>query len=173
FNRKMVDSKSIRLNMVREPVKLIVSKIPFDSVTISNHPTVDMGKRKVVVDGNFYISKEDANELKVGSQIRLMSLGNVSITKSSVDLEGEFIDDNVKSELPKIQWVPQKGAQKISIIIPGILFINDNFNENSLEITEGYTEDYYSNLKVGDEIQFIRFGYCRKDSATQVIFTHK
>ncbi len=173
FNRKMVDSKSIRLNMVKEPVKLIVSKIPFDSVTISNHPTVDMGKRKVVIDGNFYISKKDANELKVGSQIRLMNLGNVSVTKSSVDLEGEFIDDNVKSELPKIQWVPQKGAQKISIIIPGILFINDNFNENSLEITEGYTEDYYSNLKVGDEIQFIRFGYCRKDSATQVIFTHK
>ncbi|KAG2475318.1 MAG: Glutamate--tRNA ligase [Nitrosopumilales archaeon] len=173
FNRKMVDSKSIRLNMVKEPVKLIVSKIPFDSVTISNHPTVDMGKRKVVIDGNFYISKKDANELKVGSQIRLMNLGNVSITKSSVDLEGEFIDDNVKSELPKIQWVPQKSAQKISIIIPGILFINDNFNENSLEITEGYTEDYYSNLKVGDEIQFIRFGYCRKDSATQVIFTHK
>ena len=28
-------------------------------------------------------------------------------------------------------------------------------------------------LKEGEEIQFIRFGYCRKDSQNQAIFTHK
>ena len=28
-------------------------------------------------------------------------------------------------------------------------------------------------LKEGEEIQFVRFGYCRKDSQNQAIFTHK
>jgi glutamyl-tRNA synthetase len=36
-----------------------------------------------------------------------------------------------------------------------------------------YTEPHYLQLKEGEEIQFVRFGYCRKDSQNQVIFTHK
>ena len=34
-------------------------------------------------------------------------------------------------------------------------------------------EDIYLKLKEGEEIQFVRFGYCRKDSQNQAIFTHK
>jgi len=173
FNRKMIDAKSIRLNMVMDPVTLIVNKIPVKSIQIQNHPTHDMGKRSIEVDGNFFISKEDTKNLRVGSKIRLMHLGNVILTKLSQNFEGEFISDEIKSDIPKVQWVSQKNAQKILVLIPGALFINNNFNENSLDVKEGFTEDYYSKLKVGDEIQFMRFGYCRKDSATQVVFTHK
>ncbi|MFQ6025417.1 MAG: glutamate--tRNA ligase [Nitrosopumilaceae archaeon] len=173
FNRKMVDATSIRLNMVREPVKLIVKKIPFESVEVSNHPTKDMGKRKVEIDENLYISKEDAENLRVGNHIRLMNFGNVSITKTSPNLEAELIGNDVKAGIPKIQWVTQKNSQKIIILVPGTLFLNDSFNENSLQVIEGFVENHFLELKVGDEIQFIRFGYCRKDSATQVIFTHK
>jgi glutamyl-tRNA synthetase len=36
-----------------------------------------------------------------------------------------------------------------------------------------YCEPHYLQIKDGDEIQFIRFGYCRKDSQNQAIFTHK
>ena len=42
-----------------------------------------------------------------------------------------------------------------------------------LEELEVYTEPHYLQLKEGEEIQFVRFGYCRKDSQNQAIFTHK
>ena len=54
-----------------------------------------------------------------------------------------------------------------------IIFIDDEFNEDSLEELDVYTEPHYLQLKEGEEIQFVRFGYCRKDSQNQAIFTHK
>lgn len=72
-----------------------------------------------------------------------------------------------------MQWVSQKNFQKIKIQIPKALFIDDNFNEDSLEEIEVYVEPYYIELKEGSGIQFVRFGYCRKESASMAIFTHK
>ena len=173
FNRKFVDADSIRLFMVNKPKKLTVKKLPFSFVEIPNHPIKDMGKRKINVDENFYISEEDAENIKEGTQIRLLGLGNVAISKINGELEGEFIKDGNITDIQKIQWVSQKNAHIIKILIPKQLFIDDEFNENSLEELEVYTEPHYLQLKDGEEIQFVRFGYCRKDSQNQAIFTHK
>jgi glutamyl-tRNA synthetase len=173
FNRKFVDADSIRLFMVNKPKKLTIKKLPFSFVEIPNHPIKDMGKRKIDLDENFYISGEDAENIKEGTQIRLLGLGNVAISKINGELEGEFIKDGSITDIQKIQWVSQKNAHIIKILIPKQLFIDDKFNENSLEELEVYTEPYYLQLKDGEEIQFVRFGYCRKDSQNQAIFTHK
>jgi len=173
FNRKFVDADSIRLFMVNKPKKLTIKKLPFSFVEIPNHPIRDMGKRKINLDENFYISGEDAENIKEGTQIRLLGLGNVMISKINGELEGEFIKDGNIADIQKIQWVSQKNAHIIKILIPKQLFIDDKFNENSLEELEVYTEPHYLQLKDGEEIQFVRFGYCRKDSQNQAIFTHK
>ena len=173
YNRKFVDTDSIRLFMVSKPKKLTIKKLPFSFVEIPNHPTRDMGKRKINLDENFYISGEDIENIKEGTQIRLLGLGNVVISKINGELEGEFIEEENMVDIQKIQWVPQKDAHVIKILIPKQLFIDDKFNENSLEELEAYTESHYLQLKDGDEIQFVRFGYCRKDSQNQAIFTHK
>ena len=172
FNRKFVDPNSIRLFMVNNAKKLSVRNLPKLSVEIPNHPINDMGKRKIEVDGNFYISGEDAENIEEGKQIRLLGLGNISITKVGTKLEGEFVEGE-PTDIPKIQWVSQKTAHQIKIIIPKVLFNGEEFNEDSLEELEVYTEPHYLQLKEGDEIQFVRFGYCRKDSQNQAIFTHK
>jgi len=172
FNRKFVDPTSIRLFMVSNAKKLTVKNLSMTSVEISNHPVNNMGKRKIEVDGNFFIPGEDAQNIKEGMQIRLLGLGNISITKSGIELEGEFIEGE-PTNIPKIQWVSQKTAHQIKMIIPKALFIDDKFNENSLEELDVYTEPHYLQLKEGEEIQFVRFGYCRKDSQNQAIFTHK
>ena len=52
-----------------------------------------MGKRKIDVDGNFYISGEDAQNTKEGERIRLLGLGNVLITKQGEEIEGEYVKD--------------------------------------------------------------------------------
>jgi glutamyl-tRNA synthetase len=173
FNRKFVDADSIRLFMVNNAKKLTVRNLPISSVEISNHPINDMGKRKIEIDENFYISGDDAQDIKEGTEIRLLGLGNVSITKSGIELEGEFVKDGETANITKIQWVPQKTAHEIKMIIPKALFNGDEFNEDSLEELDVYTEPYYLQLKEGEEIQFVRFGYCRKDSQNQAIFTHK
>lgn len=173
FNRKFVDASSIRLFMVSNAKKLSIKNLPMSSVEIPNHPVNDMGKRKIEVDENFYISGDDAQNIKEGTQIRLLGLGNVSIIKDGAELVGEFVVEGDTSKIPKIQWVPQKTAHEIKMIIPRVLFSGEEFNEESLGELDVYTEPHYLQLKEGEEIQFVRFGYCRKDSQNQAIFTHK
>ena len=169
FNRKFVDSDSIRLFMVSKAKKLTVKKLPFSFVEIPNHPVKDMGKRKIEV----YISGEDADSIKENSTIRLLGLGNIIIKKTGDVFEGEFVGDGDSSNLLKIQWVSQKNSHQIKLLIPKELFIEEEFNEDSLEELDVHTEPHYLQLKEGEEIQFVRFGYCRKDSQNQAIFTHK
>jgi glutamyl-tRNA synthetase len=173
FNRKFVDADSIRLFMVSNAKKLTVRNLPISHVEIPNHPINDMGKRKIEIDENFYISGDDAQSIKEGTQIRLLGLGNINITKAGIDFEGEFVENGETNDIAKIQWVPQKTAHEIKMIIPKTLFNGDEFNEDSLEELDVYTEPHYLQLKEGEEIQFVRFGYCRKDSQNQAIFTHK
>ena len=173
FNRKEIDSSSIRLYLVKNPRKLFINNLPFSKLELPNHPTIDMGKRVVDVDGNVYLSSEDTTTISQGDHLRLMGLGNVKITKVENDMIGDFVGDDVKVDYPKIQWIPQKNSQNLKILIPKQLFNGEEFNENSLEELEVYTEPHYLELKDGAEIQFVRFGYCRKDSTSQAIYTHK
>ncbi len=173
FNRKLVDAKSRRMFMVSDAKKLTVTKLAISSVEIPNHPINDLGKRTIKVDGNFYISGEDVQNIKEGTQIRLLGLGNILVNKIDTELEGEFVEGENETNIPKIQWVAQNTAHKIKMIIPKMLFNGEEFNDESLEELEIYTESDYLKLKEGEEIQFVRFGYCRKDSQNQAIFTHK
>lgn len=173
FNRKIIDAISIRLFMVTEPVKLVVKNNKVTYVELTNHPQKNIGKRKVEVDGVFYVSGNDVKDLKVGDQLRLIELYNVKITKIGSNIEAEYSGDDFKAELPKIQWITQKSSTKINILIPKTLFVNEKFNDDSLETIQAFTEKYYLELNEGAEIQFVRFGYCRKDSAIQAIYTHK
>ena len=173
FNRKIVDGNSIRLYMVKNPKKLVVKKLPSSVIELPNHPTKDLGKRKVEIDENLYISSEDSTNLNSGSNVRLMGLGNITITKSNHELEGEYVGDDMDVDYSKIQWIPQKNAHELKILIPKQLFIDEEFNEDSLEEAMVWTEPHFLELPEGAEIQFVRFGYCRKDSQNQAIFTHK
>ncbi len=84
----------------------------------------------------------------------------------------DVIDLNVGDQL-RLMGLGNVKITKLKILIPQQLFIDDKFNEGSLEEIDAYTEPHYLELKDGTEIQFIRFGYCRKDSANQAIYTHK
>jgi glutamyl-tRNA synthetase len=171
LNRKIVDADSIRLHMVRNPLKIKISGMP-SAITLPNHPTKDIGTREIILDENMYVESEDIKNLKEGDELRLMGLGNVQITKTE-PLEGKYAGEELKQNIPKVQWVVQKDAQKIKILIPSQLFIGEKFNEKSLEEVDVFVEPYYSQLREGKEIQFVRFGYCRKDSVLQAIYTHK
>ena len=173
FNRKFVDADSIRLFMVSKPKKLTIKKLPMSFVEIPNHPVRDIGTRKIEIDENFLIGGDDVANIKEGMQIRLLGLGNILINRTDPVLEGEFVEEGETTNISKIQWVAEKNANQIKLLIPKQLFIEEEFNEDSLEELDVYTEPQYAQLREGEEIQFVRFGYCRKDSQNQAIFTHK
>ncbi len=171
FNRKIIDSDSIRLHMVKNPASIKVRGLP-KTVTMQNHPTKDMGSRTIELDEGFYVEQDDLKNTKEGDQLRLIGLGNVRLTKQQPH-EAEYAGDELTPNIAKIHWVVQKTAQKIKILIPSQLFFGEQFNEKSLEEINVFSEPYYLELKEGKEVQFVRFGYCRKDSMLQAIYTHK
>ena len=173
FNRKIVDENSIRLFMVKDPTTLTIRNLPNSTVELPNHPSNKMGTRKVMVEDSVFLSSDDVKSLKIGDQLRLMGLGNVKITSINSEITGEFTGDERNVNFMKLQWVSQKNAHELKILIPQRLFVDDKFNEESLEKINVYVEPHYLELKNGEEIQFVRFGYCRKDSSKQAIFTHK
>ncbi len=173
FNRKIVDGNSIRLFMVKDPKTLTIRNLPNSTVELPNHPSNKMGTRKVMVEDSVFLSSDDVKSLKIGDQLRLMGLGNVKITSVNSEITGEFTGDERDVNFMKLQWVSQKNAHELKILIPQRLFVDDKFNEESLEEIHVYVEPHYLELRNGEEIQFVRFGYCRKDSSKQAIFTHK
>lgn len=173
FNRKIVDGESVRLHMVKNPEVIKITGLPSGTITMHNHPTKDMGSRTVELGEEFLVEQEDLQNFKVGEEVRFMGLGNVEITKTGETAEGRYAGDELKQSIPKVHWVAEHTAQRIKILVPSQLFFGDEFNEKSLEELNVFTEPYYLELKEGKEIQFVRFGYCRKDSSLQAIYTHK
>ncbi|MGH9909342.1 MAG: glutamate--tRNA ligase, partial [Nitrososphaerales archaeon] len=172
INRKMIDPSSIRLFFVTKPFLLQVKNAPPRKVKIKNHPDTDMGVREVSVGSTFYIGGDDVKKMKEGSEVRLIDLYNVKIDSVGDQVIGTYDSDEIRN-IPKIQWVSQSDAVKMTVMVPRTLYIGEEYNPDSLEVVEGYAESYVSKLKPDDRVQFVRFGFCRIDSANVAILTHK
>ncbi|MDQ6723866.1 MAG: glutamate--tRNA ligase [Thermoproteota archaeon] len=186
FNRKILDSTSLRLFFVNDPVEVHLDKVDFDFVAIKNHPTLEMGKRKIQVEKIIYISNDDAIKLKIGDTVRLMDLCNIEIM--NIDISNENENENEKGKKPiiaknigneifhdvqKIQWVSKSDSMEFKIIKPLPLYKGDIYNENNLIIDRGLSESFVSTLKIGTGIQFVRYGFCRIDDDSTAVFTHR
>ncbi|MGD1834365.1 MAG: glutamate--tRNA ligase, partial [Nitrososphaeraceae archaeon] len=60
FNRKIIDKKCKRLFFIQDPVKVTISKSKNKEIIVKNHPSEDIGTRKIFVDNTVYISNNDA-----------------------------------------------------------------------------------------------------------------
>ena len=173
FNRRVIDPESSRLHMVTEPRVLHVRGLPPEPVELANHPSADAGTRRVDLgQGGLLLAGADADALEDGGLVRLIGLGNVRIDSADSPILGEYVGDGME-ECPKVQWVPKDGACRIRILAPGPLFVGGAFNEGSLEEAEALVEPRFQELEDGSEVQFVRFGYCRKESRHMAILTHR
>lgn len=177
FNRKIVDGDSIRLFFVNNPCKLVVNNGIKGKVVLKNHPNNHaLGSREIRVNDIFYISEEDFCKAKQGDEIRLMELYNIMVEKVDSEekiLTARMTDNNIRQDIPKIQWVSGMEYVVFNIIVPGILFENEKFNENSLTVLNGFCESHINLLKPDDRIQFVRMGFCKLDDSKTAIMTHK
>lgn len=179
-NRKRLDPVAQRFNFVREPVKVIVENPPatLKEVKVHRHPgNEELGTRIVKVTNEFYIPGKDAEALKEGEVFRLKDVYNVKLTGRQQKggnrvLTAEFHSTELIADSKKIQWVPAQpdGYLPATLLTPGELFINDQFNPESLKTEKGYVEAGVKELKVGDVVQFLRVGFVRLDDAQRQVY---
>jgi len=176
FNRKIIDSHSKRLLFVNVPFKITIKNSEPKEAIFKNHPSLEMGSRKIKVKNIVFISNLDVQKLNIGMEIRLIDLYNIKISCIDRDKKegvAEYTDDIIKENIQKIQWVSEQDSINYKILKPNKLFIEDKFNSNSLEILDGFAESFVSTLPADTMIQFIRLGFCRIEDNKSAIYTHK
>jgi glutamyl-tRNA synthetase len=171
LNRKLLDPVSRRIFFVPDPLPLKVQGAPKREVTIPFHPQSDMGSRTVDTAGEFFVAAGDLKSLKIGSVFRLMDLYNVQVVSNGPKASGKYAGDEVIGNLRKFQWVTP-AHEKIRVTVPDVLFLEGGvYNKDSLKEVYGFAEESVSTLKVGDIVQFPRFGFARLDSPGEFILS--
>lgn len=174
INRKLLDPISKRYFFVPDPIKLRVSKAPNLRVSLRYHPDrADYGSREISLGDTFYVPFSDIRELRVGSMFRMIEAYNVTISEIHEDLVlADYSGEERIQDTPKLQWVAGEASNPLTVDIPGPLLVDEKFNPNSLQVIHGLAEQAASQIAIGEIVQFVRFGFCRKDSAQVTIRTH-
>jgi glutamyl-tRNA synthetase len=177
YNRKLLDQISLRLFFVKNPVEIRVVNQNSIKVELKNHPTARLGTRIVRTSDRIYIDRADADRLVDGQEIRLIEMHNIMLHGAIQENDAEYLSvvstgQEIKTNIPKVQWVSKNDMVPFSVIVPDKLFTNDEFNRNSLHTYNGVAESYVSKVLPGSYIQFVRFGFCRLQSNGVAIYTH-
>ncbi len=153
-NRRLLDSKCNRYFFIENPKEIKIESAPEQTAELKLHPDFsERGVRKLKAKDKFYVAERDFKEFKEGKLIRLMDCLNFKKAKN------KFFFDSLEYKKYKdkgdkiIHWLPvQKDLVKAEVLMP------------NKEIKKGLAEPLVKNLKVGDTVQFARFGFCRLDS---------
>ena len=152
-NRRLLDPKSNRYFFVEKPKEINIGNAPEQTAELRLHPDFkERGTRKFKTKCLFYVAEKDFKAFKDGKLYRLMDCLNFSKKKQN------FFFDSLEYEKYKekgdkiIHWLPvQKDLVKVEVLMP------------NKEIKKGLAEQLTKDLKVGDIIQFARFGFCKLD----------
>ncbi|MGD0729033.1 MAG: glutamate--tRNA ligase [Candidatus Micrarchaeaceae archaeon] len=175
-NKKLIDPTAKRLYYIPGPVDLTVKNFESAEIEIKLHPSNDLGSRKYIINNRFYISGEDASNLKDHEVIKLKELFNVEVEREKDGLVGNLTEMEFSKDTKRVQWVSDGNYIPCKIFMPGSpLDEKGEFNPKSLRINEGYVENYAARLDDHEIIQFERFGFCILDdkSKMQFIFISK
>ena len=122
---------------------------------------LDIGSSNIKI----LVVAKNNKEADLGSIAKLAKTANLGFLKKySTFAIAEYSGEEVKPG-PKIQWVVADSSSftNVQVIVPDVLFIDDEYNENSLKIEEGVGEAAIKNLLVDDLVQFERYGFVRID----------
>jgi glutamyl-tRNA synthetase len=175
-NRKILDPVSKRYFFVQNPVKLVVLDAPSREKSISLHPTDrKLGSRIIKTGDTFFVPKSDMEKTEIGDIFRLKDLFNVKIKEKNNIIFAEYVGEKLIPDSAKIQWTTDNFV-KINVFIPHLLYENENYNPDSLEMVEGFAEEAVLQLETEEIVQFERFGFVRienKDNKVTGFFAHK
>ena len=152
-NRRLLDAKCNRYFFVESPKEISIENAPQQNCELKLHPEfADRGLRKFRTKNEFYVSEKDLREFKNAKLIRLMDCLNFRKQKNKFVFDSEEYEKYKNSGNRIIHWLPvQKDLVKVEVLMP------------NKEIKKGLAEPMIKNLKIGDVVQFTRFGFCKLD----------
>jgi len=175
-NRKLLDPVSKRYSFVPNPLVLTVERVPgtIQSKIPYHVEKPELGFHTVSIDSSsgpvrLAVSDDDSSMLREGKLVRLMGLFNVRVLSTSSDAVAATYEsletaDAKEEGAPIIQWVKSEESLPIEIVMP----------DATRKI--GLGEKDCSELRQGDIIQFLRFGFVRVDQEAggiQCFYAHK
>ncbi|MHA1506234.1 MAG: glutamate--tRNA ligase [Candidatus Asgardarchaeia archaeon] len=168
-NRKIIDKKANRYFFINDPILISVKGLPFEEVEVKVplHPDFkDRGFRKIRVSAykgetKLYITREDWGLLKEGDLIRLKEFMNIRIKDKGKLLTTYDSKELKEKEIARIiHWVPYEENVDVEVLMP------------DGKIASGYGEIGISDAKVGDVVQFERFGFVKIHSVEPKVFCY-
>jgi glutamyl-tRNA synthetase len=173
INRKLLDPMARRFFFVPKPVELKVEDAPELKVHLKFHPDKNLGERQIETEGMFLVSSEDAKSFTPGIKVRLMEAYNIEIISIGRTTVARMCAEEKLDKIRRIHWVVPGHSYPLSVMVTGPLLIDEKYNPASLETVEGLVEEEAKDIKLGDIVQFVRFGFCRLDSPGMAIMAHK
>jgi glutamyl-tRNA synthetase len=145
-------------SLVSEPIPLAVDFVPaMDANVDGNKYTLNAGTQ------TFLVSKKEAEKWKVGNTIRLRNAYIVKINeKNEYGLNAQFVSTAKLENATQVNWLVD--GRNVQITMP------------DGQLMYGRATNAIAEQKVGDEVFFPQFGYCRIDEQmekeTALWFTH-
>lgn len=167
INRKKLDQVAKRLMFVPSPKEFTIEIPEPITAKIPYHPSNPSFYREITVNpgDKILISEEDAKD-KV---IRLMELCNVKVEGDKLIFHSKSVEEARKIDAKIIQWAKKDEGVNVEVEIPD--------PQGDIKTVKGYGEKSIGDLKVGEIVQFIRFGFVRVDKKTDnkviAIFSHE
>lgn len=150
-NKRLLDDTAKRYSAIFDPVELEIDNVPEMRVELHLNPNTKKGGRKFQVNNKFILSKNDVGNMKQGELIRLMDCVNIYKEKSKVCFDSVKFEDFKGKGKQVINWLSGKDNVKVEVLKP------------DKTVVKGVAENNIKDLKVGETIQFTRFGFCRLD----------
>jgi glutamyl-tRNA synthetase len=151
INRRLIDDKVKRIFFIEKPQKIKIEH-ELKEIEIPNHPEKDLGKRKLRLTNEFYISENTTTK-----PYRLMNLFNFKKNK----FISKHHDPKLRAKI--IDWIPVKDAVDIKVLMDNGKWI------------KGKADSGVKKLKQGEIIQFQRQFFARLDNKAKLefIYTHE
>lgn len=153
FNKDFIDPKSDRYFFVYNPIKIKVVGAPEQKIELDLHPEYKKGGRKFATKEDFYITRDDYEQMHNNKLYRLMDCINIRKEKNTFVFDSKEYEKFKEKGEKIIHWIPvSEDVVSVEALMP------DN------TIVRGYAELGLRNVKVDDIVQFERFGFVRCDS---------
>ena len=162
LNRKYLEPIADRYMFVPPPYREVkLEGIGEAKAVLLYHPShPERGKRVVEAPGNsVYVNEKDLQ----APEIRLMGLGNFRVKGESLEYVGGGVEYAREKKLPIIQWAPAATAVQVQVL---------RARGDELEEIQGPAEPAVAELKEGSQVQFLRFGFVKKESGSLFLYTH-
>ena len=143
-NKRLLDRGAKRYFFIKNPIKMNIKNATNQEVKVQFHPDNEkLGSRKFKVGNEFYVM----DNIEKNKYYRLMHLFNFK----NNEFVSKELDQNLDAKL--IHWLPvSKDLVEVEILMP------------DKNIVKGLAEKDAKKIKIGEVVQFLRFGFVRLDS---------